>query len=174
MKKVISVFCVALAMIVTMMSFQNSTAVKKNALTENVILEEEALPAWLLALLGIEVDYVRGMRVNTGEDCTGRGMCELHVGGSGISQPVDNLLNQNHAKDHMYAGFDDLGNMFILVFNPSNPEWNGSTYIQDGDFVVPSELARKFNRNTYTVKKGNYSIERDGTGKWVAVRFVKN
>jgi hypothetical protein len=172
MKKIIFAFSLLIATGVGLMSFKSTS---NSYLSESNEIEE-AFPAWLAALLGIEVDYVRGMRQETSSgsvECLGRGMCSLHVGAGGITQSMNGLLGKPHSVDHSFAGFDDLGNMFILVFNPGGDEWRGTTFIMDGDFAVPLDLAAKFGKASYVIKKGSYIIERDASKSWVAVRFMK-
>ena len=174
MKRIILLFTVAAFSAMTLMSFSNKKISSTTKVTETVV--EEAFPIWLLTLLGVEFTYKRGMKQETSTgrvECMGRGVCELTVGGNGISKPVGELAKLRHDPNHTYLGFDDSGNMFILVFNPKSDEYSGNSFAMDGDFIIPADVAKRFNKSPYTIKKGSYTIERDASNSWAAIRFIR-
>jgi len=175
MKKIILLFTVAALSAMTLMSFGGKKVSKITNKTE-IVVEEEGFPIWLLALTGIDFTYVRGMKqeTSTGKvECMRRGICELSVGGTSIAKPVGELVKLRHNVNHSYLGFDDQGSMFILVFNPKSDEYTGNSFVMDGDFIIPADVAKRSNKSPYTIKKGSYTIERDASNSWVAIRFMK-
>jgi len=174
MKKVFTVLMIAVTLFVNSATSATALCVESPTSDPDVVMEAP-IPGWLIGLLtGFHVSWERGYKDCGTCDCAHRGMCTFNGGlGNGLGTPIGDLMKQSYSRETRYAGFDQAGNMFILVFNPTSIDFSESSFYQDGDIQVPADLARYANMPVYTIRKGSYPIERDTAGKWIAVRFVK-
>ncbi len=152
MKKVISVFCVALAMIVTMMSFvesNSSTSIRELECTD-VLLEDE-IP------ITISINLELGRK---SKGCSGFGICKA---------TIDIELG-------LSGGMSDDGTNVILTFDNANYEkqmnnqFKGNQFILEEDFTFDASIAQALSKPTITVRKGTYPVTKTASGYEIRIR----
>lgn len=171
MKKVLFVFVIAVAMI---------TSTSSNAM--NVWSGDEMFGNCVtnyeddsnIGILGIsfKVSWERGAKNEEGV-CVGKGMCTFTLEFGSAAYTENDLNGKPHLADEKYAGYDDAGNFFVLVYNPKEDTYLGTDFYFDKDFVIPADFARKCGRPSYTVKKGAYKIQKDTRNNRVIIVFPK-
>ncbi|MFM9984778.1 MAG: hypothetical protein ACKVOK_06060 [Flavobacteriales bacterium] len=171
MKKVLFVFVIAVAMVVS------STSNAMNVLNVDEMfgtcvtnVEENSGEA----ILGIsfKVSWERGAKNEAGV-CEGKGMCNFQLEFGSKAYSESDLNGASHSPDEKYAGFDGAGNFFVLVYNPKEDTYLGADFYFDKDFVIPVEFARQCGRTSYNVKKGAYRIQKDTRNNRVIISFPK-
>ena len=100
-------------------------------------------------------------------------MCSFTLEFGSKSYTEADLNGKPHNADEKYAGFDDAGNFFVLVYNPKEDTYLGSDFYFDQDFVIPTDLARQCGKSSYTVKKGAYKMQKDTRNNRVVIIFPR-
>lgn len=96
-------------------------------------------------IITLSVEFGRG------EDCTGRGICKITVGGS-MKSSTGNLN-------------DNTGNLEVTIFKSTNLAGVYETQFINGVFEVPvayslsTEVCNKLGVANFTIKAGKYKVE---------------
>jgi hypothetical protein len=152
MKKVISVFCMAVAMIATLMSFVQAKPVVGNCeSSQDHNFVNDAIPITIT----INLELGRKSR-----DCGGFGICKASI---------DIELD-------LVGGMSDDGGNVVLTFDKANYErqmnnqFKGNQFTLEEDFAFDANIARALGQSSITAKKGTYPVTKTASGYEIRLR----